>query len=209
MKSYAIILILVSILSFAAAEELPITEYGLKVGLVSANQDFNYEYEFDMESEFIMGGCLGLYYEWFEIKGFRLLTELNWVQKGMKDSIMEIDSVGNFLGEEEYTHRLNYLSVPVLVKLFLENDILTPFLNLGIRFDFLMSYNSEIYTSLYDEFSGYVIGADLGIGFQKKLIKDRNLSLEIRYSMDLTDSYSGDYLTIKNSATQIIFGIQL
>jgi hypothetical protein len=188
--------------------------YGVKGGISIANQQFNYNYtgpEPSSEKNRI-GFTIGAYIELFEFVNFNFQPELLYVQKGM--IVESIWTGGIWTGSQsptpsEFNNRLYYLSLPLLIKYSIKNSIAIPYLVVGPRIDFMISYNSEESNreELYEEFNRIDFGGDIGVGIEFGVM-DVLLLFELRYSPNFTASFNNEGRTVKNISGEIFGGLK-
>ena len=172
MLRFAFVLAILSVL-FSRSESQLIKEYGIKVGVATINQYWHYS-----SSEFVnvnnsprQGVDAGIFVEWFNVPLISLLTEVHYIQNG-KSSLINV-SDGDI-----YTNLINYyslfpsdyLSVPLLVKIRLEETILTPYILAGqdlIFISIIVMMNLE-YMRLMD---------------QDRSILEEHLALELKHRL--------------------------
>ena len=180
------------------------THYGFKTGIVNSNIESDFFYENRTKT----GGDFAFFVESNTFKKrFKLISEVHYTQKGMIDAYVEFNPVTyEIINMTEYKHRLDYLSIPVLLKVFKEYEIITPYILIGPRFDYLFNFRSEVYQELLDEVNVFVIGADMAIGSEIFISNKVNGIFELRYSYDIT--YSEDQFNSKNKSFQILMGMK-
>ena len=193
-----------------------LNDYGIKIGYVAANQSFMFKSKSDnLDLQNRSGFTVGVYAEWFSGPSFHVITEVNYIQKGMIDKVekrgeTECDCVHEGMigklerrGETEYIgSRLDYLSIPVLAKFRHDYKYFSLYLLVGPTLDALLNYESPYY-SLYSAFRKFGLGGDVGIGFASDLTRTRIQALEIRYSYDLIAPYQTELLDVKNKSIEI------
>ena len=179
--------------------------YGVKAGVVIANQDFDYTFGFGFDTNDRTGFDIGVYAEWFDLAFFSLLTEVHYIQKGMKHEERRITEFGE-LPPRKWDSRVDYLSFPVLAKITIQANRYSPYFMMGPRIDLFLGYNSDLLEGLYDEFERVDIGGDFGIGVGDNGGPVKVL-LELRYSPDFSNAYETDLLKVKNNSFEILFGL--
>jgi len=207
MRSIIIALVVV-LFSFPAAQAQLLKGYGLKGGIVVANQDFNYTQGFEAGTKNRTGLDVGVFAEWLNHSFFSILTEIHYIQKGHVDEATRTDEYGNPASTIRHDSRLDYLSVPLLAKITLNTQYALPYLVIGSRFDYLLGYKSETSKELFDELKNTGVGGTVGLGLESKS-KPVKFLLEFRYSPDFTNAYKTDLLKVKNSSFEILFGLRL
>jgi len=205
-------LVLLSFLSSPAESQSLMRNYGFKVAITSSDQSFDYAYPFDNQTIRRVGFAVGGYVEWFDFQYFTLVTQAEYVQKGRGLRLAVTGEGGpTIIGYGDFYSRLDYLSVPILLKFLLPGQTLTPFLLVGPRADFLLGHSSDenIFGSLYDDFKKTSIGGTIGLGTEIKGLLPVGVVAEARYNLDLADSYSTQILKVRNNSFDFWLGIQL
>jgi hypothetical protein len=203
-----IISVFLVLFSFSSAYAQLLKGYGLKGGIVAANQDFEYTQDFQADTKSRTGLDVGIFAEWFDLRIFSVLTEVHYIQKGHVDEYTRTDEFGNPAGTIKHNSRLDYLSVPLLVKITLNTQYALPYLVIGPRFDYLMGYESETSKELFENFKNTGVGGTVGLGMQSRSEPVKFL-LELRYSPDFTNAYKSDLLKVKNNSFEVLLGLML
>jgi hypothetical protein len=195
------------ILLFSSVADARVLEgYGVKTGVVIAEQDFDYAEDFGFDTKNRAGLDVGVYLEWLDIPSFGLLTEAHYVQKGMVNENPRTDEFGHPMSPVRHSNRVDYLSIPILAKVTFRAGRVRPYVLLGPRIDFLLGYESRILKAIYDGFEGTNLGGTVGLGIERKT-KRLKVLLELRYSPDFTDAFEKDGLKVKNNSFDILFGL--
>lgn len=159
----------------------PIKRYGAKIGFCSATWDWKTDGSTVRGIDNRLGLDLGAFVEWFNTQTFSALTEVHFVQKGMKQNIpittyQYPDGTGEFI---KHDIRLDYLSFVVLPKVRFEIEIFEFYMVAGMRIDLSLSnnvsvegresfrtYSAKGYQSLIDNFKSPQLGGTVGFGAQ-------------------------------------------
>ena len=211
MKSEAIFIICV--LAFAASplQAQLVKSYGLKAGAVSAKQMWDYSRNIDFPAERRWGFDAGVFVEGLNIPYFSLLAEAHYVQKGFRITLpITTPAYPEGTGEEAtFEPRVDYLSIPVLVKIRFETGTLTPYVIGGPRIDFLIGKNVDAAGTVYDDLKKTDIGGSLGAGVEIPFVAGTGLITEFRYSPSFTTIFADRFLTIKNESFELLLGVRL
>ena len=201
-----LLLLLISIISIHV-EALNINSFesiGFKSGWVNSN----IESDFFFENRTKSGMDISLFIESEKFKAFKIVSEIHYTQKGIIDAYAIFDPLTfEILDMYELKHRLDYLSISILLKFYKELDVITPFLLVGPRFDYLFNYRSDIYDILFNEVYNFVVGADAAIGVEMFIHESLKGIFELRYSYDIT--VSEDSYNSKNKSFQILIGMKI
>ena len=194
----------------AAAVSLARPAFGVKAGVAFSKQTFDYT---DFESEFDTRAGLqfGFFLEYPVNRYFSLVPEFRYVPVGVKYSILYIQDYG-FNGEPVYETRqtrVDYLSVPLMIKARLPMRKFTPYLIAGPRVDFQLGTGADAadFSQVYDQFDQITAGFIFGGGVQFKLSPRYNLLVEASYSPDVTKVYETDFLNVRNHTLSIVTGV--
>lgn len=171
-------------------------KYGVKAGLVSANQNWDAG-GFSISPDAKMGAALGVFVKFEVSEKFAVQPELLYVMKGAK-----LDA-GIF--DEEMTGdmklKANYLSIPVIAKYYFGGFNIQA----GPTFDFLMSANSE-YDGEDEDIKDELKGMDLGLAFGAGYDLPAGIGFDLRYIIGLSDINGSDDMEgveIKNKCLMI------
>lgn len=191
-----------------------IKSYGFKVAVTSAFQKFDYSpISIVSNSDFTWkrktGLNAGFYVEWFKLPIISFLTQIEYRQVGVGNTYSATGSLGEDLGEMTEYGKVNYVSMPLLLKAKLPAMIISPYLLVGPRIDYLLTYSSDhdYFDPVYEEFKKTVYGGTLGIGIETKSILPITTLFELRYNFDTIDSYNSEYLIVRNNSYDFCVGI--
>jgi len=124
-----------------------------------------------------MNVLIGIAY--LDLKYFNLHSNIGFIQKGGKDSIPVATAIGEVGDKQLFKNRLNFLTLNTTANLKLPiKDLLTPYLFVGPRVDFLVSYKEEaIFLEQFDNADklnkviyGFVTGAGFDLYIKQFLI---------------------------------------
>ena len=208
-KRIAILLLALLSLTCATNAQL-VKSYGVKAAYTSASQKFDYSMTTgDLGWKRKAGVDAGVYIEWLTVPVVSVVTQLELRQGGSGLRLNATDANGNSLGATNYYGKVNYLSLPVLIKAEIPANVIAPYAVLGPRIDYLLSYSSDqdIYDPFYGHFKKAICGGSFGIGLEIRRILPVIASLELRYNMDFADSYNTQYLMVRNSSYDVWLGV--
>ncbi|MBU1297596.1 MAG: PorT family protein [Bacteroidetes bacterium] len=200
----------------------PIKRYGAKIGVSIATWNWKTDGSAVQGIDPRLGIDFGAFVEWFDIPALSLISELHFVQKGMKQDI-PITTVQYPYGTGEFIKhniRLDYLSFAVLPKLRLETDIVEVYAVVGVRIDVslsnavavegrepLRSYSAQAYQSLVDRFKSTQLGGTVGIGAHFHSLLPLPTGIEFRYSPNFQCAYAKYLWNIKNTSFELLLTI--
>ncbi|MDP2209280.1 MAG: outer membrane beta-barrel protein [Bacteroidota bacterium] len=219
-RSVLIIFFLFSVVSIGMSQ--PIKRYGAKIGVSSATWVWKTDGSTVCGIDNRLGLDLGASVEWFNTPTFSVLTELHFVQKGMKHNIpittiQYPEGTGEFI---KHNIRLDYLSFAVLPKLRLETEIFEFYVIAGVRLDMSLSnsvavegreplrtYSAQGYQSLIDKFKSPQLGGTVGFGAQFDSLLLLPAGIEFRYSPNFQSAYDQYVWNIKNTSFEFLLTI--
>lgn len=185
-----------------------IKSVGLKDGVILASQKWNYlSMNWTLDNQYRYGIDCGLSIEWIKESPVTLLTELHYLQKGMKDKVM-VTTAQNPDGTGEYKTLLpevNYLSIPILAKYSMNYSSLSVYGLAGTRIDYLLSTKGDGFDVVINKFKKIDFGGSFGIGVEKNSSLNNAFGFELRYSPNFTESYSTSLLNVSNHSFEILF----
>jgi hypothetical protein len=185
--------------------------YGIKLGLTSADQKFNYAMVPDLKTKRRLGFVSGVYVEWLDIPFVSVITEIDYTQRGMGQGVYVTSEAGSEqIGTKIFYSRLDYFSIPVLVKATLPGTIISPYVVAGPRFDFFVGYKSDenAFNILYDKFKKNISGGTVGLGAETGSLLPVTLTADVRYNFDFTNSFKSEYLEVTNNAFDFLLGVR-
>jgi len=202
MKSRIVGIVCLCVFISTIARTQFIRGYGLKVGAVSATQTWDYKINVNFPTERRWGIDVGAYVEILDIPYISLLGELHYIQKGFSitlpvTTLAQPGCTGEYVTKRP---RVDYLSVPLLVKLRLDMGMVVPYFFVGPRLDILIAKEPEGIQAVLDNFKNTDVGVSLGAGFEVPLTIISAALVEFRYSPSLNEAFSNNNLTVKNQS---------
>ena len=197
---------------YSFAESQLLRSYGIKGGMSSTTETWSYTPQIEMIVSYTarQGVDIGIYAEWFSMSTISLLTEVCYIQKN--EDFSEGKSF-DYLGiplEEYYSFqsKVNYLSLPILVKLRINWGVAVPYVIIGPRFYVYLSGNNNTFSNDFREID---VGGTFGFGVESLILFP--IGAEIRYSPTFTNSPTfltgdpGSNTTIKNQSFEFLIVI--
>lgn len=191
--------------------------YGVKAGAALANQTV----DSGIYSSSYWGFSVSGYAEFFRVPVFSVVTEINFVQKGVSyTGVFTAASPFGTFNYEAVKSRLIYLGVPFLAKFRLDSEELlfaAPYLAFGSRLDFLIEDQGRgFYKDFYTETSPPLSTSAVFGGMAVLSFELRGLALpalfEIRYSANFSDIAAGQSSNVKSiqvNVLEFMIGVQL
>src|SRR6267143_1295717 len=203
MKSITKNILLMFMCCTSAAEGQVLKAYALKFGTVAASQSFKYTIPFSLSTDIRWGFDIGGFVELFDSQYFSVQPEIHYIQKGYSITARvtteaQPDGPGYDI---TFRPRVDYLSIPVLIKVRFETHTVIPYLCIGPRFDLLLPTHDKSFN-----YSSTDIGATMVGGFQFSIVSDLQFLIEGRFSPSLANAFQNENLTVKNKSFEILLG---
>lgn len=182
---------------------------GLKIAYTSSGIYHNQINDFASRRN---GFNIALFYEFTIHKFLSFLLQIEYAQKGFVEKQVETNDMGDFIKNVNANTRLDYLSIPLLVKFRYPEIKLEPYFILGPRFDYLIHKRNGVFhftqvdfeSQFADHLDEFVFGGSVGAGFRLAKIDRLNTCLEFQYQFDFSDSFSNfEEVTVKNNSYNI------
>jgi hypothetical protein len=183
-------------------------KYGIKLALTSSNQKFEYRDLSSIDLKRRIGFNAGIFIENVIESYYSIRGQLEYSQRGMGIELVRT-TVNSPEGTDKYIdyHRVDYLSLPILIKISYPTKSVQPFLIVGPRIDYLIGYNSIGFQPVYDHLKTVVIGSSIGVGIESTTLLQSDLMLELRYNFDHTDAYNTELLNVRNNSFDLWLGV--
>lgn len=197
-----------------------IKAYGAKVGANSSKVTLSYvRTTFQYRTERRTGVHAAFFLEWGKSSLISLITQVEYAQRGfIEEQIITGKTSPEPLGVVRANTRLDYISLPMMIKLQYPRLVAGPYLVFGPKADWLINHVAgkfefpiaTIESSLYKVFADQALSGTVGLGFAADKLLHLPLLIETRYNFVLTDNT--DLKTIskaQNQAFDIWLGIML
>ncbi len=189
-------------------------DYGIKIGGTVSHQNWDYTsinpvQGFDPDSK--LGFNAGIFLELPAFPFITVVTELNYVQKGIQKEILQTTSENPDGTGEMVTWKLgiNYLNLSLLGKAGINLGVVKPYLLVGPRLDYELNKSVDYdRASFYDEFKKSRLGLKLGLGSEFNLINLRLLA-EVIYDLDFSELYKNENVEVTSGSFDFRIGIFL
>ena len=205
------ILVVIAIVTLIHAADAQIVKsYGIKAGAVLAGQDWEYSPSsplagLDIADQMRWGVDVGCFVEWFDNPTFSLVTEVHYAQRGCQDEVVvRSTSHPEGIGTKILSPRLDYLSLPLLLKARLDFVPVSPYLLAGPRFDVLLGKHPDGFDLVINQIKDHDWGITLGAGIAYDISSGYAIGAEFRYELSLQDIYETDMLTVRNHSMQFL-----
>jgi hypothetical protein len=190
--------------------------YGIKVAYTSASQTLDYPappwgWWNGTTTSARSGFNVGVFAEWLNVPFISVVSQVEYAQRGAN---AKYAGPGGWWTTDGL---LQYLSVPIMARVTIPTGPVSPYLLAGPRADFLLSYRelgikpwgNATSLSFYSNFKRANLGASLGVGVETSSILPARLLAELRYNVDIFDSYNDGNLKSRNNAFDVWLGVAL
>lgn len=145
--------------------------------------------------------------EWLKASPLSIITEAGYVQRGFAIEFEGRDAQNNPTGKFRTEDRFDYLQLVVLAKLRLPQTRLSPYIIIGPHLGLFLGGDPDGEGSLADSYASTAFGGTGGGGIEVAL--QVPIFVEIRYSIDLTNSLPDVPRDAYNNAIEVVAGIRL
>ena len=189
--------------------------YGFKGALSSSTHSISYSYGPELPpSKRRVGFDLGIYAEWLNVPFFSIITQIDYAQRGYQQGYYLSSANPSTLTLGYANDRIDYLSIPILMKLRLSDLQPEPYILFGPRLDFKLSYHQTFVYDYptappYSDFKPTVFGATVGAGLRVSRVLPVPILLEFTYNSDFTKSFQPGNMTLSNNAYDLWIGVEL
>jgi hypothetical protein len=212
MKKFMFVSIVLFVFCSRGESQL-IRDYGLKLGMASTNQNWDYSPSTSIKANSSSRQSIdaGIFVEWINVPLISILTEVHYIQKGadFKTNIL-VTTIADPEGTGEnytFSSKVDYLSIPLLVKIRMDNASFSPYIFAGPRFDLFLKDHSAGLGIILAESKKVDVGGTFGLGVELSSLLPIHVGAEIRYSPSFQDIYSVSYLKVKNRSLEFLLVI--
>jgi hypothetical protein len=216
MKKSAVLAVLVLFITGSTVLAGGSPRYGIKAGLVGANQNWEYSNSLGtVNRDHRTGMAVGLFLDLPWIQSFQFRPEALYVQKGSQIEVTNMTYVGVPEGTTTVKDRIDYLSLRATVRMKTSAGPLGLYFLGGPRLDLKVGASSDINSpemqTILDAYKSSVAGLTVGLGLEGALGPKGSLFIEVCYDYDFGEAakYVGDEatLTIDNKAVLVLVGV--
>jgi len=185
-----------------------IRTYGLKGGVAAATQHWSFMGEFTLDAGTRWGVDAGLFMEFFEHPNLSVLLEARYVQKGFSEdfALTSAEDPESF-GTATFTPRVDYIVIPLVAKARIPLDGFSPYVFAGPTLSLLLGYEGAEFEEVYKDLKTTEFGGSFGLGCEIPAWGESTILIEGSYGPSFSDAYANEFLTITNSAFEILIGI--
>jgi len=213
MNRIAIIIFIPVLAGSITAHGQVMESMGLKAGLSLANQSHQFtSIDYTLDTEFIVGPSVALFFEAFRTEHLSFQLELAYVAKGSKTTIQSVTV--NHLENDLLTvnqgdlnvSRFSYLVCSPMVRYRFERERTIPYLLLGPRLDYLLTYKTDSEYPL-EEQNSFILGLHGGAGVEFR-IGGLGIFGEVQYQPDLSPVTNQEPILLNNDVLLFNLGIR-
>ena len=216
MKKQIITVMMVFLSCASISNAQLIKSYGIKVAYTATSQSLDYPtppwgWWTGTTTSAKSGFNVAAFAEWLNIPFFSVVSQVEYDQRGANAKYAVPG------GWRTTDGSLQYLSVPIMAKVSIPTGLVSPYLLAGPRADFLFAYRelgvqpwgNATSLSFYSNFKRANLGASLGVGLETSSVFPARLLAELRYNLDIFDSYNDGNLKSRNNAIDVWLGVAL
>jgi hypothetical protein len=192
--------------------------YGIKAGLVLADQDWEYDNILgSLERDCRTGFAAGVFIDFALVPNLGLRPEVLYVQKGSRVDVRHLRYDDIYGSTTTFTDRIDYLSFVLNVKLKTGNGPFGLYVFGGPRVDLKAGTSTDApdanLEDILDSYKSTVNGLTFGLGLERALGGIGPVLLEARYDYDFGEAArhvgSEATLTIDNRSFAVLVGLAL
>jgi hypothetical protein len=190
--------------------------FGAKIAVTSASQRIDYTpqppwsgFTYDVDRR--TGVNAAIYAEWLNVPFFSVITQIEYAQRGFTEQLYFTEDASSNDRTTTRDNRVDYLSLPILLKASASTGDISPYILIGPRLDAYLGYHDKFNepNSMYDRFKKTIWGGSAGVGIDFRSLIPVSVSLEVRYNVDFIDSYNDGTIKIRNNAYDFWLGVAL
>ncbi|MBD3402552.1 outer membrane beta-barrel protein [candidate division GN15 bacterium] len=203
-----ILAVFATLIVTASADAQP-TAFGIKAGLSISNQDYDYEEggPIDVERESRTGLALSFFAEFPITPILSLQPELAYVQRGSKLFVSRVPETGPPAVETgELDDRIDYLVIPLHLRVRLPGATYRPYALLGPRLDFKINDRSESASVLAGDLETINYGLSLGLGLEYGAGPIGAVFTELGYQFDFSKTVDTELLDVSSQSFLFLIG---
>ena len=187
---------------------------GLKAGFSLADQRYRFTpIDYNLETDPVAGPTAALFIETLRHEHLSLQMDLSFAVKGCKSTTQSVTV--NHLDNDRievnkgdfWTSKYYCLSVSPMARYRMNREGMDPYVLLGPRLDYLLTYRTDSDYPL-EEQNSIVLGLTGGMGLEIDLQK-LGFFLEVQYQPDLSHVSSSEPLCITNNLFSIALGVRV
>lgn len=181
-----------------------VRSYGIKLGTTISNQNWDYIGSLPDADYKKTGFNAGVFAEFLNVPFVSIVTELNYVQKGIKSDLYVTTATNPDGTGEKLEGSFYYFNISALGKLRYNLGIISPYIAAGPKVDFELSRSSLL--DKWNDIKKNRIGAKIGFGSEIDL-QAVNLLVEFMYDTDFSKLMDANGLKINTHSYDIRVGV--
>jgi len=193
--------------------------FGIKGGVNLSSAKIDYSTLNIDQPKNKIGFNAGLFYDFLNFNEFIISGEAGFSNRGYEVEIVYVDEFGNVTDIYDASINLNYIDLSLSGKYILRKNSVSPYLTFGPVFAFYTGNSvsapkarnslEEFFKPFLDTLDKTTFGIKGGIGMEINKVIPQTLIAEIRYYMDLKESFDNGLVTFKrNTMWEFNFGIK-
>lgn len=147
----------------------------------------------------------GVVFEMFSFSGFRLQSEIEYINKGAveKNELVNIFTNERKRGVSKY----KYIAFNNFAKFRMETFNFTSSLLIGARLEYNLGKSIDAYNQVADNFKKLWVSPDIGIGFEPYSYRKLKIFTELHYNPDVRRQYNKNNVAANNRTWELRVGI--
>jgi len=147
----------------------------------------------------------GVVFEMFSFRGFRLQSEIEYINKGAveRNELVNIYTNERRRGVNKY----RYIAFNNFAKFRMETFNFTSSLLIGARIEYNIGKSIGAYSQVADNFKKLWVSPDIGIGFEPYSYRKLKIFTELHYNPDVRRQYNQDNVAASNRTWELRVGI--
>lgn len=172
-----------------------VDSYGFRAGANLSGVD---SAPLDVAQERRTGFSVALYLEWRLLPYLALRNEVGYTSRGFTEALTERDVFGTATNRIEASTRLDYITLPVILRLHHPGAKVAPYVSGGAAVDILMDRSLGVFefsdTSFTSTFGDDFDAVEFGFLFGAGAVLWSSITIDARYGFNVTDSMSASSL---------------
>lgn len=147
----------------------------------------------------------GVVFEMFSFSGFRLQSEIEYINKG---AIERNELVNIYTNERRRgVNKYRYIAFNNFAKFRMETFNFTSSLLIGARLEYNLGKSIGAYNQVADNFKKLWVSPDIGIGFEPYSYRKLKIFTELHYNPDIRRQYNKNNVAANNRTWELRVGI--
>jgi hypothetical protein len=168
---------------------------------------------FKTKANILYGAGIGIFYEIIKTGSVIFCINLEYLQRGAELYIPIYNSVESHVEDIKTYNRIDYLSLPCIIKILFSENKINPQILFGIRLNYMISYDTEYLNRYFKKADKSSYGGIIGFCVEYKIHKYFTLIPSIKYDFDFNDliGYHSDIydLRFRNNSIDFSLGVKI